>query len=520
MATWWQRTRLGGAARRAEPADAADTLPPRLSARGGATRAQRRAGLLALALLAGCWWLAADPLLVLALALSPVCLLACVVHLGASLERPPAGPVNRQVPAILPRYTILVPLYREARVLPQLLAALRRLAYPRDRLEVILLLETDDTETLAALMRSRLEPWERPLVVPAGVPRTKPRALNHGLAEAVGDLLVVYDAEDIPDPDQLLLAAALFGSAGPEVACLQARLVIDNDRATALSSLFALEYLALFQAVKPGLAADDLAVPLGGTSNHFRTALLRGLGGWDAWNVTEDADLGIRLARAGYRVADLPSTTAEEAPERLGLWLRQRRRWLKGWIQTALVHGRAPAQLYRELGLVRTLCAIGAVPAPYLSALVYPLFSALFLYRLLQGELTAADSLPDAIVKALMWVVFASGLAASAIPALIGARRAGRSPPWPLYLLQPFYACLVSLAAWLALYDYLRRPFHWWKTEHGLARRPARAAARPVSEAGDDGVQQRAGEDALALPQPEEPGREHGQRGEPGQQAA
>jgi cellulose synthase/poly-beta-1,6-N-acetylglucosamine synthase-like glycosyltransferase len=507
MATWLNR------AGQPRPDPAGDTwplgpasgLPAEMSARGGVTPAQKRIGLGLLAMAGALFLLADEPLRMLALAMTPVCLLACVIHLGAALEPlPPAPAASAGEETNWPFYTVLVPLYREARVVPQLLAALRALDYPRDRLQIVLLLEADDEATLAAVLATPLRPFERALIVPPGEPRTKPRALNAGLREARPGLLVVFDAEDIPAPDQLRKAAGIFAGAGRTLACLQARLDIDNREGTALAALFALEYLALFHAVKPGLAADHLPVPLGGTSNHFRTEALLAIGGWDDWNVTEDADLGIRLARAGYRVGDLVSSTAEEAPLHLKPWLRQRRRWLKGWIQTALVHSRDPRRTLADLGWFRTVCAIGAVPAPYLSALVYPVFSAIFLFRLLTGEMLVAEGLVDAFMKGLMWVVFVSGLAASTVPAVIGARRAGARPPLALYALQPFYAVLVSLAAWLALWDFIRRPFHWWKTEHGLARRPGRA----VSEAGDDGLEQRAGEDPLAPADPEQQGGE------------
>ena len=196
-----------------------------------------------------------------------------------------------------------------------------------------LLVEEDDSETRAALAHMPPAAWIEVVVTPRGAPRTKPRALNVGLLLARGSLLVVYDAEDAPAPRQLRDAAARFAAAPARLACLQAALAIDNRADTAVSALFAIEYAALFDVLLRGLAALKLPLPLGGSSNHFRVASLRRVRGWDAWNVTEDVDVGLRLARFGYCSDILASTTYEEAPTTVPAWLKQRRRWLKGWMR-------------------------------------------------------------------------------------------------------------------------------------------------------------------------------------------
>ncbi|NDA47777.1 MAG: glycosyltransferase, partial [Alphaproteobacteria bacterium] len=251
----------------------------------------------------------------------------------------------------LPIYTILVPLYREASVVDALISALDRLDYPAARLDIKLIVEEDDLETWRALTKRELPAKYQIIRAPEGQPRTKPRALNIALPLARGSLLTVYDAEDRPDPWQLRHAAALFASLPRRVACVQACLVIDNGADSWLARLFAIEYAALFDVFLPGLARLGLPLPLGGTSNHFRIDALRAVAGWDAWNVTEDIDLGLRMARAGYRMVHLPSATDEEAPATVSAWLRQRRRWLKGWIQTVITHLRDPLRLHHELGL-------------------------------------------------------------------------------------------------------------------------------------------------------------------------
>jgi cellulose synthase/poly-beta-1,6-N-acetylglucosamine synthase-like glycosyltransferase len=261
-----------------------------------------------------------------------------MVRLAASVERPrPARQNGRALrDSDLPHYSVLVPLNDEAAVVPDLCAALARLDYPAAKLEILFLVEARDRPTRLALETHLRPETQRIVTCPPGGPRTKPRALNIGLALARGDLVVIYDAEDEPAADQLRLAAAKFAMAGPGLACLQAVLTVYNDDESRLARLFRLEYAALFHVVLPGLAQMGLPIPLGGTSNHFRRDTLVAAGGWDAWNVTEDADLGLRLAALGYDVDVLASETAEAAPEVLGQWFPQRTRWFKGWIRLSM----------------------------------------------------------------------------------------------------------------------------------------------------------------------------------------
>ncbi len=245
----------------------------------------------------------------------------------------------------LPVYTVLVPLYREKEIADKVVLAALSLDYPREKLDVKLLLEEDDDETREAVRRIDLPGCVEEVIVPKGLPRTKPRACNHGLARARGEFLVIYDAEDRPDPDQLRKAVGLFRRLegtrrGKKVACLQAKLNYYNPRQNWLTKFFTLEYTQWFDFFLPGLHVLRVPIPLGGTSNHFRVDVLKKLGGWDPFNVTEDCDLGIRLYRKGYRTRVFDSTTWEEANSRLGNWIRQRSRWVKGYIQTHLVHTR------------------------------------------------------------------------------------------------------------------------------------------------------------------------------------
>jgi cellulose synthase/poly-beta-1,6-N-acetylglucosamine synthase-like glycosyltransferase len=245
----------------------------------------------------------------------------------------------------LPIYTIICALYREASVVNNLVAAIRALDYPPEKLDVKFVVEADDRDARRALAELDLGPPFAIITAPPIGSRTKPKALNVALPFARGSFTVAYDVEDVPEPDQLRRAFNAFMATDERLACLQASLTIDNTTDSWLARMFTASYAGQFDALLPGLAALHLPLPVGGSSNHFRTTALRQAGGWDPYNVTEDADLGICLHRLGYRSATLSSATYEEAPARFGAWLRQRTRWYKGWIQTWLVHMRRPRRL-------------------------------------------------------------------------------------------------------------------------------------------------------------------------------
>jgi len=404
----------------------------------------------------------------LAAILSPLFFTGITLRLAAVLLRIPVSrtrPDPRLEDAALPVYTIIAPLYREQRIATRLVAALSRLDYPATKLDIKFVLEADDRETPAALARVPMPGFVEVIVAPPGRPRTKPRALNIALPLARGLYTVVYDAEDVPDPGQLREAVSAFAAAPPDTACLQARLTIDNTDDTWLTRLFTIEYAVLFDVLNPGLAEIGSPVALGGTSNHFRTTLLRRAHGWDAWNVTEDADLGIRLARLGCRVLDLPSSTFEEAPATLKAWMNQRTRWMKGFMQTGICHFRNPLGTAAQLGPWRFLSALALTWGTVLSALGFPLLTGLFV----------AARLTDDPQRASLWdltssVLFVTGLAAILLPACaaLRRRRLWRLLPWVPLL--PFYYLLVSAAAWRGLWEVAREPFRWNKTSHGLAR--------------------------------------------------
>ncbi len=402
--------------------------------------------------------------------------LACVALRFAAVA---SAPLDRRPPHIetprsdAPVYSVLVALYKEADIVPDLLAALDWIVWPRDRLEIKLVCEADDAETLAAIRARALPPHIEVVEVPAAGPRTKPKALAYALPLTTGEFVALYDAEDWPDPMQLAEAWQKFRGSGPELAVLQAPLEIINRSETLLARMFAFEYSALFRGLLPWLSRHRLMLPLGGTSNHFRRAALEAVGGWDPFNVTEDADLGMRLARFGYRAATISTPTYEQAPTRLDVWLPQRTRWFKGWTQTWLVHMRDPVRLAADLGPASFLVAQVLFAGMLASALLHPLLLATFAVGLARLAWTASLSPFHSGLLIVDIVNIACGYLSFLLLGWQTLARSQRRGFWKIVAYTPVYWALLSYAGWRAVAQLWRRPFHWEKTPHEQMRRAA-----------------------------------------------
>jgi cellulose synthase/poly-beta-1,6-N-acetylglucosamine synthase-like glycosyltransferase len=367
----------------------------------------------------------------------------------------------------LPFYTILLPVYNEASVIIKLIDNLGQMDYPVGRLEVLLLVEEDDEETLEALRAAHPPSQFKLVVIPPAEPRTKPKALNFGLTLAQGDIVAVYDAEDTPDILQLRRAAVALGRYGPEVACVQGQLSYRNATQNIITRWFTVEYAMWFSFFLPGLVTLDAPIPLGGTSNHFRRSVLRSLGGWDPYNVTEDCDLGIRMFREHYQIKVLHSPTLEEANSDFVNWVKQRSRWYKGYLQTFLIHLRSPRQLKREIGLkgVGHLCAfVGGTP---ILAVVNPIFWFLTILWFVAHPLFMKEIFP-APVYYVGLVLWAFGNFLLWYLTVLTARH---TRPVGLVLaavVVPIYWMMMSIAAVKAMWQLVVTPSFWEKTAHGL----------------------------------------------------
>ncbi|BBH16052.1 glycosyl transferase [Nocardioides baekrokdamisoli] len=379
--------------------------------------------------------------------------------------------------ADLPIFTILMPVYHEANIVTKLLANIGALDYPRSKLDVMLLMEEDDHETIAAARAMNPPDYVRLVVVPPGTPQTKPRACNYGLALARGTYAVIYDAEDRPDPNQLRLAVEAFdrdefertylGSKQKPLACVQGKLYYFNADYNVLTRMFAIEYAHWFEAMLPGMDATGVPLPLGGTSNHFHVDRLLELGAWDPFNVTEDADLGLRASVKGYRVAVIDSGTGEEACSQTPAWIRQRTRWIKGYIVTAAVNTRHPIRFARNTGVMGVIGMVGLIMATPLAFLVYPLCLG-FTAATYVGVQFLGLYLPRVVVVTSV-TTFLFGNALMIVSAMIAATSRYNWRIGIFAIFSPVYWFLHSTAAWRASFQVLRDPHGWEKTPHGLS---------------------------------------------------
>ena len=367
----------------------------------------------------------------------------------------------------LPVYTVLVPAYREPQVIGSLLEHLAALEYPTDRLDIKLLLESDDEQTIAAARAALPGPHVEVVVVPESLPRTKPKACNYGLQLARGELVTIYDAEDVPEPLQLRRAAVALRRLGPSYACLQAELGYFNSDQNRITRWFTLEYGTWFRALLPGLVAMRMPIPLGGTSNHFRTSVLREIGAWDPYNVTEDADLGMRLARLRHEVGVLESVTLEEANSDFINWVKQRSRWYKGYLVTWIVHMRSPWRTARQMGWRGLVCLNVFVGATPMIALINPVFWATtVVWFVARPPVLEAVFVVPLYYVGLICLVF--GNAVILYLNVLAARTMNRPDLLGTALTSPAYWAMMSVAAAKAAMQLVFKPSYWEKTTHGL----------------------------------------------------
>lgn len=400
------------------------------------------------------------------------------------LRRPPP---ERQTPPHLrlcgkgqdlPVVSIIVPLFRERKIAARLVKRLGALTYPRTHLDICLAVEEDDTLTQETLAAAALPGWMRQITVPRGSVKTKPRALNFALDFCKGSIIGVYDAEDAPEPDQIHRVVDHFRSCGPKVVCLQGILDFYNARDNWLARCFTIEYATWFRVILPGLQRLGFVIPLGGTTLFFRRTALEDLGRWDAHNVTEDADLGVRLARRGLRTELLHSVTNEEANCRFWPWVKQRSRWIKGYAMTYGVHMRAPGQLLRDLGWWRffgvQLVFLGTLSQFALAPILWSFWALpLGLPHPLVGIM------PPGLVIGVTAVFVGSEVLSITVGVLAVSGQKHRHLRFWVPTLHLYFP-LASLAAMKGFFEIVTRPFYWDKTDHGDFGVPAEDAFTPA----------------------------------------
>jgi len=376
----------------------------------------------------------------------------------------------------LPAYTVLIPLYKEKAALPQLLQSIRKLDYPKSKLDVKLIIESDDAETFAALRQLRPESYFDIIRVPVSFPRTKPKACNYALRFAQGEMVCILDAEDQPDPLQLRKAASFFVQHDGRTICLQARLNYYNRDKNLLTKLFSIEYGAWFDYMLRGLNHLHMPIPLGGTSNHFPRHVLERFHAWDAYNVTEDADLGYRMAINGGHCGLMDSITLEEAPVKMMDWLRQRTRWIKGYMQTYLVHMRHPWHLWQQLGLRGFFSFQLFVGGPVLVYLSAPFLWAVWL-AWVAGWFSIENHTLYYPLLSLIYLNLFGGLFFHLWQGWYVIHANGWQKMQDAWLTYPFYWIMHSLAGFRAFWQLIHQPHYWDKTPHGQSLWPTQVDA-------------------------------------------
>ena len=231
----------------------------------------------------------------------------------------PLAPVSKVIPdAELPVYSVLVPLFREGRIIEQMIASLKALDYPAGRLDIKLIVEAEEEGLCKILEDMRLPPHMEVIAVPKLSPQTKFRALSYALPFARGELLAVYDADGIPAVDQLRRIAGAFSLAPKTVACLQTPLGFWNRNENWLTRHSALEYAFQFKLLLPRLAKTGAPILFAGTSSHYRTATLRHVGGFDPHSVARDFGLG--LASSPLRFSHFTRSVVDARGGRNSAW--------------------------------------------------------------------------------------------------------------------------------------------------------------------------------------------------------
>ncbi|WP_194966725.1 glycosyltransferase [Rickettsia endosymbiont of Cardiosporidium cionae] len=358
-----------------------------------------------------------------------------------------------------PVYTILIPMYKETEIIQSIIKSVMKLNYPTDRLDIKFIIESDDHSMIKALAILNIPKYIQVIKVPKSFPRTKPKALNYVMDYVIGEYLVIYDADDIPDPNQLLTVLDIFNKLDNQHVCVQTKLNFYNYDQNLLTRFLNLEYSLWFQYLIKGLNILNLPIPLGGTSNHFKTFVLRKIGGWDSYNVTEDADIGLRLYAKGYKThVTTDTTTFEEAPFQIKNWLTQRSRWIKGFIQTLCIFI-INASEYKKLSVLEIISIYVFIGCSTYCFITMPMF---IIFSIIVDK-------QNKFINSLCNINILLTLSYFYISAFVVVKDMYKGN-WIkksiTILLWPVYFILHSIAAYKALIECIYFPFKWNKTLH------------------------------------------------------
>jgi len=414
--------------------------------------------------LMGLVWLGISPMQFIYGLLGFVCLLSVLystMRVMACFTKKPT-PVKTNQEIVWPSYTVLIPLLDEAHMVENLMINLEQIDYPRDKLQIMMLCEAHDPATISTVKAHLRPPFEL-VIVPPGGPRTKPNALNYAMRTAVGEIITIYDAEDRTHPCQLKTAVIAL-NAHPEWAGVQAPLDYFNSHETLLTRQFTIEYAALFHVWIPFLSRLKLSFPMGGTSNHIRRSALRDTGGWDSYNVTEDADLSFRLAAHGWELGYIHPPTQEEAIRDIGPWIDQRSRWMKGFMQTWIAHMATPLTPAGWAGIARQITLQITIGMTLLAGFVHvPAILATLTVLGIGKLLGLSINVPAYFIGAMSMAYFINIMIGA-----IGIIRAKKPGLLWMVPFMPIYWLFLFLPTLIAIWELGQKPFYWNKTQHGV----------------------------------------------------
>lgn len=371
----------------------------------------------------------------------------------------------------LPIYTIILPVRdEEYSILKNLLDSINNLDYPKDKFDIKFVVDEEDIKTIEA-GKELLKKFNFDLIiVPDYRIKSKPLSCNYALKFIKGEYITIYDAEDRPEKYQLKKAIQKFKELGNDYVCLQASLHFYNKYKNFLTYCFSIEYSMWFDFTIRSIDKFGSFFPLGGTSNHFKAKKLLELGKWDGFNVTEDAELGVRIARAGYKVSYLNSITEEECPITIHAWIKQRTRWIKGFMQTfcEYMFFKKPICIKSTINFkpIRKLKFFDIITFNLFIMMSFFFFITMMVIFL---NLDIATNIKDFKLLIIMSYINIFSFLIMTYMSFIIIIVKNKIKFNVFYLiLFPFYWILHYIAGVRACYYLIVKPFYWAKTKHGI----------------------------------------------------